>query len=157
MFSYNVKKNISDEEKFFGSRLKQVRKTLKLTQKVMAQLFEVTERTYIKFENGESFPDVYQLSKLIKYEINFHWLITGEGEMLNTNPFMIGEKKPGYYSLKGFDPRFCEKIMNISNDYFLQGQIIQIIEILTSEKGKDCVSVTLLEKILKSQATETRP
>ena len=65
-----------------GKRLKTLRETLGITQKELARTLGVSEMTIRRYEANKFQPDAEVLSKLAKaYNINLHWLLTGEGEM----------------------------------------------------------------------------
>lgn len=62
-----------------GSRLKTVRKKLKLSQTDMANFLGIATSTYQYYERGER--DIYAsiLTKLTTYGVNSEWLLTGSG------------------------------------------------------------------------------
>lgn len=64
------------------SRLKQVRKFLKLNQADFAKRLGVGTRTYQEYEYGNTELKLSVLAKLKELGININWLIDGEGSML---------------------------------------------------------------------------
>ena len=50
----------------FGKRIKELRKERSLTQEKLAELIGIDTRNLIKIENGETFPRVNTLEKLIE-------------------------------------------------------------------------------------------
>ncbi len=50
----------------FGKRIKELRKERSLTQEKLAELIGIDTRNLIKIENGETFPRVNTLDKLIE-------------------------------------------------------------------------------------------
>ncbi len=50
----------------FGKRIKELRKERSLTQEKLAELIGIDTRNLIKIENGETFPRVSTLDKLIE-------------------------------------------------------------------------------------------
>ncbi len=50
----------------FGKRIKELRKERSLTQERLAELIGIDTRNLIKIENGETFPRVNTLDKLIE-------------------------------------------------------------------------------------------
>ena len=65
-----------------AKRLKEFRKAVGLTQRQVAKMCAIGKRTLIYWEMGER---ELRCSKLIplqrEYDLNFNWLITGQGEM----------------------------------------------------------------------------
>jgi transcriptional regulator with XRE-family HTH domain len=77
-----------------GKRLKTLRKTLGITQKELARTLGVSEMTIRRYEANRFQPDAEVLSKLAKtYNINLHWLLTGEGEMFIKREHKIPTEK----------------------------------------------------------------
>jgi transcriptional regulator with XRE-family HTH domain len=61
--------------------LKEIRKTLKMTQDEFSAQFGVSKATYVRYELGEMMPKAQFLSLLAKkFHINLNWLLTGKGE-----------------------------------------------------------------------------
>ena len=48
----------------FGSRLKEIRKSKKITQESLAELLDLSQRQLIRIENGENFPSSETISKI---------------------------------------------------------------------------------------------
>jgi len=65
-----------------GSRLRQVRKALRLSQQELAEKFGYARATYVKNESGFTFPGVMAFHTLGNmYEISLDWLICNKGTM----------------------------------------------------------------------------
>jgi transcriptional regulator with XRE-family HTH domain len=63
-------------------RLKTIRKTLKLKQKVFAASLGVSAPSYSELEGGKYNPNFDFLQKIVeKYNVNLYYLIFGQGEM----------------------------------------------------------------------------
>ena len=61
---------------YFAIRLKTLRQSRNLTQKQMAQLFELTERGYQNYEIGKSTPNVSLLTALADYfDVSLDYLL----------------------------------------------------------------------------------
>jgi len=61
---------------YFAIRLKTLRQSRTLTQKQMAQLFELTERGYQNYEIGKSTPNVSLLTALADYfDVSLDYLL----------------------------------------------------------------------------------
>ncbi|MBW2031009.1 MAG: helix-turn-helix domain-containing protein [Deltaproteobacteria bacterium] len=81
---------IGFEEEFYkglGRRMRALRKALGLTQSEMAEKLELHKAQYPKYEAGYRFM-VDKLRRLttVVPEINYHWLLTGEGEPFTRLP-----------------------------------------------------------------------
>ncbi len=63
-----------------GERLKEIRKSLNLNQRQLADIFGVKQGAVSKIENGTQKLDAYMLSLLMeKYDIRIKWLLSGTG------------------------------------------------------------------------------
>lgn len=70
------------------TRLKQLRKFLKLSQKSLAQELGITQTAYSMIETGiNPLPDRYIKVICSLYSVNEAWLRTGEGEMFFASPY----------------------------------------------------------------------
>jgi len=79
-----------------NERLRELRKTLKLTQAEFAAKLEMAQNSYSKIETGEnSLTDKNIFLICLIFNVNESWLRTGEGEMFNpvTKPKDDDEKK----------------------------------------------------------------
>jgi transcriptional regulator with XRE-family HTH domain len=69
-----------------GSRLKEIRKRLKVQQKVMAKILDVPASYLCDIEAGKGNPGPEFFIKLsTNYNVNLHYLIMGAGDMLTTD------------------------------------------------------------------------
>ncbi len=69
-----------------SNRLKLLRNSLKLSQKDMGKLFDVSQTTYSYYEKEDvTLPDKLKDILLDKCNINLNWLITGKGSMYLDN------------------------------------------------------------------------
>lgn len=75
-----------------GKRLSDARKALKLTQDVFCTLTGMPKSSLQKYEGSHSVPGTDALSMVAKAGINLHWLITGDGQMLVSEPRAEGAK-----------------------------------------------------------------
>lgn len=57
---------MSGVKKLFGKRVKELRKQNHLTQEKLAELIGIDTRNLIKIENGETFPRIQTLEKLLE-------------------------------------------------------------------------------------------
>lgn len=70
-----------------GERLKQIRNIEKLSQKEFGDLLDISSGAIGNYEvETRELPDNLKIKLKEKYNINLHWLVTGEGNMfLNEN------------------------------------------------------------------------
>jgi len=67
-----------------NERLRELRKTLKMTQAEFAAKLEMVQNSYSKIETGEnSLTEKNIFLICLIYDVNEAWLRTGEGEMFN--------------------------------------------------------------------------
>ena len=70
-----------------NNRIIQIRKALNLTQEDIGKKIGITRGAVSKIEKGErNVTDQVIISICREFNINEHWLRTGEGEMLNSMP-----------------------------------------------------------------------
>lgn len=70
-----------------NQRIKELRKSLKLTQSNFARKIGIGATAISKLEKGENTPsDQTILSICREFNVNEQWLRTGEGEMFDTKP-----------------------------------------------------------------------
>jgi len=71
-------------------RLKFIRQVLGKTQKEMAEILGVSLRAYQMYEEGKrKFPPEKMQLLAKQFQVNLHWLLTGEGE-----PFIQPKEEP---------------------------------------------------------------
>lgn len=78
-------------------RIKKIREVLKISQTEFSEVFEVSQKTISNWETGRNEPPMEKLKKFAEiYNINIHWLITGEGEMIYKSvlPFLENNNTP---------------------------------------------------------------
>jgi len=77
-------------KELIGERLKIIRQKLKLSQKEMASLLNVSLNAYQRYEMGSRGLNLDKMKILAqRLNINLHWLLTGEGE-----PFLTPKAEP---------------------------------------------------------------
>lgn len=61
--------------KIFGKRLREVRKSKKITQKELAEQIGISQKSYSHWENNKTFPSFENLVKLADLlEVSLDWL-----------------------------------------------------------------------------------
>ena len=83
--TYITGEAMSDNQKSaIGERLKQVRRRLGMTQKEFAEALGVHPMTLSKYESGKWNPSEKFLRLIeAKFDVNYNWLLKGEGTMFN--------------------------------------------------------------------------
>lgn len=79
-----------------NTRLKQLRKSLFLSQEEFATETGISYRAYISYERGDRKPSLDFLETIVnKYHVNLNWLIANSGEMFsqNVSPFELLKKE----------------------------------------------------------------
>jgi transcriptional regulator with XRE-family HTH domain len=69
-----------------GSRLKEERERLRMTQEAFAAVAQVKRRTLVDWEKGVSSPTAVQLSALIDVGVDTHYILTGTRNVGNLTP-----------------------------------------------------------------------
>ncbi len=65
----------------YSLKLKEIRKSLKLSQEDMANQTGTTYRAYTSYERGDRKPSFEFLEKLVQnFDVNLNWLIANKGE-----------------------------------------------------------------------------
>lgn len=81
----NPEKDINSLKIKIGSRFKEMRDSLKLSQRQLAEELKILPATLSQIENGKVFPSYESICLLvINYRLNACWLIAGEGDMFLT-------------------------------------------------------------------------
>lgn len=78
------------QDKPFGLRLREARKSAGKTQQEFADLAGVHVAVWGGYERGTVEPGIHKLKFLIDYDISLGWLLTGEKEKLTPEQEMIG-------------------------------------------------------------------
>jgi transcriptional regulator with XRE-family HTH domain len=112
-----------------SSRIKAVRKTLKISQREFCKGIYLSHSFYAKIETGTRQPNerVYELISN-KYNVNKEWLITGKGGMFSASPPDV-ELNQLVEIIKELDPLFREYIIR-------QIKLLADLHKKSKEKGK---------------------
>ena len=88
MDNINMPKDEFGIRKSIGSRLREHRKSLGISQKEMADHLGVRTKTIVRFESGESTPGTDQIAALKEFDpsLSLEWLVMGRGEMVWVDP-----------------------------------------------------------------------
>ena len=98
-----------------GERLKEIRKTLDLTLDKFGEKLGVTKQTVSRIENGvNNVTDQMARSVCREYNVNYDYLMYGEGEMFDNLPQTIVDELCVQYDLNDFDKALVEMYVSLS-------------------------------------------
>ena len=96
-----MKKKILDPDK--NVRLKNIRNSLMLSKRDFAELLDVGEQAYAKYENGDR--DIsFVCDKIIHLGINYNWIVTGNGPMFLKEKIYVNKNKSMAMVVADIDP-----------------------------------------------------
>lgn len=104
-----------------SSRIKAIREALKLSQREFGEKLGVSRDVISNIEYNRVSPKELLLRHICElYNVNQHWLETGEGEMFNSDPDESSKFEQAFQIFKSLRPEF--------QDYALE-QIKKLIEL----------------------------
>ena len=118
-------------QELFASRLRDARKSLGLTQAVLAKEAGVSVQSWSEYEAGRVLPRIDVLGPLASNGISLNWLLSGVGEMMigggfqgpatpnpeNTQSGIIEEWVQHVREVEGHDGRLVASLMRDSGDF----------------------------------------
>ncbi|MCP5106632.1 MAG: helix-turn-helix transcriptional regulator [bacterium] len=122
-----------DDMAIFGNRVREIRKRLSLSQRECAKSLEISGSFLSEIEAGKVKPG-YEFFKNIrsKYNVNFDYLFTGEGEPFRTE---TPESDPEVVFDFGIDnPLIKEMLRYFRKSPFLRFAMLQHYRVLVFEK-----------------------
>lgn len=97
-----------------GERIKEIRKTLDLTLDKFGEKLGVTKQTVSRIENGvNNVTDQMARSVCREYNVNYDYLMYGEGEMFDNLPQTIVDELCVQYDLNDFDKALVEMYVSL--------------------------------------------
>lgn len=97
-----------------GERVKSIRKTLNLTLEEFGSKVGVTKQTISRIENGiNSLTDQMARSICREYNVNYDYLVNGEGEMFDNLPQTILDELCMQYNLDEFDRKLINLYLSL--------------------------------------------
>ncbi len=100
-----------------NERLKAIRKELNLTQKEFATKIGITNSGISRLEKGENrLTEQLALSICREYNVNYDWLMTGNGEMFSSAPLTIVDELCSQYNLDDLDRAILEEYIKLDAD-----------------------------------------
>lgn len=98
-----------------GERVREVRNTLKLTLEKFGEKLGVTKVAISNIEKGNrNVTEQMAVSICREYNVNYDYLMNGEGEMFDTLPQTILEELCKQYDLDGFDKILLEMYLEMT-------------------------------------------
>lgn len=98
-----------------GERVREVRNTLKLTLEKFGEKLGVTKVAISNIEKGNrNLTEQMAVSICREYNVNYDYLMNGEGEMFDTLPQTILEELCKQYDLDGFDKILLEMYLEMT-------------------------------------------
>lgn len=101
-----------------GERVKEIRKALNLTLEKFGEKLGVKRSAISKIEKGEN-SLTEQMTKAIcaAYNVNYDWMMYGEGEMFSNVPQTILDELCKQYNLDSFDRSLVELYIELPDDF----------------------------------------
>lgn len=97
-----------------GERVNEVRKSLGLTLEKFGEKLGVTKTTISRIEKGvNNLTDQMAKSICREYNVNYDYLMYGEGEMFDDLPQTIVDELCAQYDLNDFDKALVEMYMSL--------------------------------------------
>lgn len=97
-----------------GERVNEVRKSLGLTLEKFGEKLGVTKTTISRIEKGvNNLTDQMAISICREYNVNYDYLMYGEGEMFDDLPQTIVDELCAQYDLNDFDKALVEMYVSL--------------------------------------------
>lgn len=114
-----------------GERVKNIRKTLKLTLEEFGSKVGVTKQTVSRIENGvNNLTDQMTKSICREYNVNYDYLMYGEGEMFSDLPKTVLDELCRQYGLDDFDKSLVEMYIQFPKPLrdYLKNNLLDILK-----------------------------
>ena len=96
------------------NRIKELRKTLKISQDAFGARLGLTGGGISKLENGERNPSEQTILSICReFRVNYFWLTEGKGEMFTSTPETVVEELVEQYDLDDIDKKIIEKYLKL--------------------------------------------
>lgn len=97
-----------------GERVKKIRKTLNLTLEAFGEKLGVTKVAISNIEKGNrNLTDQMATSICRTYNVNYDWLMYGDGEMFTNLPQTVLDELCKQYSMDDFDKQLIELYLTL--------------------------------------------
>lgn len=114
-----------------AARVKEIRKSLSMTMEKFGERLGVGKTAISKIENNErSLTDQMAKSICREYNVNYDWLIYGEGEMFSRLPQTVLDELCRQYRLDDFDRALVEMYISLPENSrnFVKAEIRDMIK-----------------------------
>lgn len=99
------------------NRIKELRKTLGLSQEAFGKKLGITGGGVSKIENGErTLTEQIALSICREFRVNYYWLTEGKGEIFSGTPQSVVDEIAEDYNLDDIDKKIIEVYLELSAD-----------------------------------------
>ena len=100
-----------------GGRIKKIRKELDLTQVDFATRIGSVQNTVTRYETGNRNPSAPVIALICReFNVNEHWLRTGEGEMFADSPSTLLDALAAKYNLSRDARTLVEEFVSLKPD-----------------------------------------
>lgn len=100
-----------------GERVREIRKELNLTLEKFGEKLGVGKTAISKIEKGENSLTDQMLKAICReYNVNYDYLVNGEGEMFDDLPQTVLDELCAQYDCDGFDRVLIEEYLKLSAD-----------------------------------------
>lgn len=100
-----------------GERIRELRKSLKLTMEQFGEKIGVTKSTISNIENGNRNATEHMLKSICReYRVNYFWLIEGTGDMFIGVPETLIDEVVAEYDLDEEDKSIILDYLNLSKE-----------------------------------------
>lgn len=100
-----------------NERIKEIRKTLNLSQKEFGEKIGVSDTAISKLEKGERNPSEQTIKSICReYNVNYAWLMEGLGDMFSNLPETLLDQVAEEYNLDELDKVIVKRYMQLSED-----------------------------------------
>lgn len=101
-----------------GERVKEIRKSLGLTLEKFGEKLGVTKTTISRIEKGvNNLTEQMTVSICREYDVNYDYLMYGEGNMFSDLPQTIIEELAAQFELSDFDKSIIEMYVSLPEDF----------------------------------------
>lgn len=101
-----------------GERIKEIRKTLKLTLEKFGEKLGVSKGAISAIETGtRNLTEQMAVAICRTYNVNYDYLMTGEGEMFSDLPQTVLDELCKQYNLDSFDRSLVELYIELPDDF----------------------------------------
>jgi transcriptional regulator with XRE-family HTH domain len=98
-----------------GERIKELRKSLNLTQKEFGERIGVKPNTIATYEIGRNQPIDAVISLMCReFKVSYDWLTTGQGEMFEDLPETVMDELTVAYHLDEMDRKIISKYLALN-------------------------------------------